>query len=128
VASVAQLDRLARTVTWSKFQDTDFEFVNKRPISITSNATCSCERKLAGASEATIRSAATGKTGTCGLRTGRNHRDQLPPLQEQTYRVTGPEPAAEGSATQAQTRILSHYQARSDPTEGHRVQGCRLPL
>ncbi|MBN8943497.1 MAG: TM0106 family RecB-like putative nuclease [Rhizobiales bacterium] len=30
VASVAQLDRLARSATWSKFQDADFEFVNKR--------------------------------------------------------------------------------------------------
>jgi len=30
VASVAQLDKLARTVTWSKFVHTDFEFVNKR--------------------------------------------------------------------------------------------------
>lgn len=30
VASVAQLDKLARTVTWSKFVHADFEFVNKR--------------------------------------------------------------------------------------------------
>ncbi|MGF6334030.1 putative RecB family nuclease [Bradyrhizobium sp. i1.8.4] len=30
VASVAQLDKLARTVTWSKFAHPDFEFVNKR--------------------------------------------------------------------------------------------------
>ncbi|MBI5321859.1 TM0106 family RecB-like putative nuclease [Bradyrhizobium sp.] len=30
VASVAQLDRLARTVNWSKFVHADFEFVNKR--------------------------------------------------------------------------------------------------
>ncbi len=30
VASVAQLDNLARTVTWSKFAHEDFEFVNKR--------------------------------------------------------------------------------------------------
>jgi hypothetical protein len=30
VASVAQLDKLARTVTWSKFAHADFEFVNKR--------------------------------------------------------------------------------------------------
>jgi hypothetical protein len=30
VASVAQLDKLARTVTWSKFVHGDFEFVNKR--------------------------------------------------------------------------------------------------
>jgi predicted RecB family nuclease len=30
MASVAQLDKLARTATWSKFQDSDFEFVNKR--------------------------------------------------------------------------------------------------
>ncbi|MEZ2144568.1 TM0106 family RecB-like putative nuclease [Bradyrhizobium sp. DN5] len=30
VASVAQLDKLARTATWSKFAHADFEFVNKR--------------------------------------------------------------------------------------------------
>jgi len=30
VASAAQLDKLARTVTWSKFAHADFEFVNKR--------------------------------------------------------------------------------------------------
>jgi predicted RecB family nuclease len=30
VAPVAQLDKLARTVTWSKFAHADFEFVNKR--------------------------------------------------------------------------------------------------
>jgi hypothetical protein len=30
VASVAELDKLARTVTWSKFVHADFEFVNKR--------------------------------------------------------------------------------------------------
>lgn len=30
VASVAQLDKLARTVTWSKFVHADFDFVNKR--------------------------------------------------------------------------------------------------
>jgi transposase-like protein len=30
VASVAQLDKLARTVTWSKFAHADFDFVNKR--------------------------------------------------------------------------------------------------
>jgi RNase_H superfamily len=30
VASVAELDKLARTVTWSKFVYADFEFVNKR--------------------------------------------------------------------------------------------------
>ncbi|MCP1849723.1 MULTISPECIES: TM0106 family RecB-like putative nuclease [unclassified Bradyrhizobium] len=30
VATVAQLDKLARSATWSKFQHTDFEFVNKR--------------------------------------------------------------------------------------------------
>jgi len=30
VASVAQLDKLAGTVTWSKFAHADFEFVNKR--------------------------------------------------------------------------------------------------
>jgi transposase-like protein len=30
VATVAQLDKLARTATWSKFQHADFEFVNKR--------------------------------------------------------------------------------------------------
>jgi predicted RecB family nuclease len=30
VASVAQLDQLARTATWSKFVQADFEFVNKR--------------------------------------------------------------------------------------------------
>jgi predicted RecB family nuclease len=30
VASVAQLDKLARTVTWSPFAHADFEFVNKR--------------------------------------------------------------------------------------------------
>jgi Transposase IS66 family/RNase_H superfamily len=31
VASVAELDKLARTVIWSKFAHADFEFVNKRP-------------------------------------------------------------------------------------------------
>lgn len=30
VAPVAQLDKLARTVTWSKFAQADFDFVNKR--------------------------------------------------------------------------------------------------
>jgi len=30
VASVAQLDKLARTVTWPKFGDANFEFINKR--------------------------------------------------------------------------------------------------
>jgi predicted RecB family nuclease len=30
VASVAQLDKLARTVTWSQFAHADFEFINKR--------------------------------------------------------------------------------------------------
>jgi len=30
VASVAQLDKLARTVTWSKFVHADFDFVNRR--------------------------------------------------------------------------------------------------
>jgi hypothetical protein len=30
VASVAQLDKLARTVTWGQFAHADFEFVNKR--------------------------------------------------------------------------------------------------
>jgi predicted RecB family nuclease len=30
VASVTELDKLARTVTWDKFADEDFEFVNKR--------------------------------------------------------------------------------------------------
>jgi predicted RecB family nuclease len=30
VASVAQLDKLARTVTWSQYAHADFEFVNKR--------------------------------------------------------------------------------------------------
>ncbi|MBR0716912.1 TM0106 family RecB-like putative nuclease, partial [Bradyrhizobium liaoningense] len=30
VSSVAELDKLARTVTWSKFVHADFEFVNKR--------------------------------------------------------------------------------------------------
>jgi len=30
VAPVAQLDRLARTVTWSKYAHADFEFINKR--------------------------------------------------------------------------------------------------
>jgi predicted RecB family nuclease len=30
IASVAQLDKLARTVTWSKFAHADFDFVNRR--------------------------------------------------------------------------------------------------
>jgi Transposase IS66 family/RNase_H superfamily len=30
IASVAELDKLARTVTWSKFAHADFDFVNKR--------------------------------------------------------------------------------------------------
>jgi transposase-like protein len=30
VAAVAQLDKLARTATWSQFADADFQFINKR--------------------------------------------------------------------------------------------------
>jgi hypothetical protein len=30
VASVTELDKLARTVTWSKFAHADFDFINKR--------------------------------------------------------------------------------------------------
>jgi hypothetical protein len=40
VATVAQLDKLARTATWSKFQHADFEFVNKRAYFDYQRRTC----------------------------------------------------------------------------------------
>jgi predicted RecB family nuclease len=129
VASVAQLDKLARSVTWPKFVHDDFEFVNKRAYFDYQ------QRHVFVRTKPAQRKRSSHK----GLRRRRNrdlrvtHRMQItatryPACNDKRYRSTRLKTAAEGPPKEAQARHRSRHHAGGDPPQSPRVQNRRLSL
>ena len=129
VASVAELDKLARTVTWTKFGNADFEFVNKRAYFDYQRRHVFVRTKSAQRKPKPQHGAPTlAKPGLAVDTQGGNQGDSLSLLQGQAHRASRPEAASEGPANETKACLRSRHHARSDAPEGDRVQGGRLSL
>ena len=109
-----ELDKLARTVTWSPFGHADFEFVNKRAYFDYQRRHVFVRTKSARRKRGRNYEAATlAKPGLAGDTPGGNHSDPLSLLQGQAHRAPRPEAAAERPANEAKACLRSRLQPRA---------------